>query len=262
MTSTNANNHNVRLRPPRDNDETAVRAAHHAMAPENFEFALGLKPDTAWPDYLRHLARQQAGVGLAADWVPATFLLADIDGQVVGRLSIRHRLNDWLLARGGHIGYGVLPSFRCRGIATEILRQGLIIARAVGIGRVLVTCDDTNIGSIRAIERCGGRLDRDWPTTSDSVAIRRYWIERLRGSAPPLAISGGRNGGHGPRADRRAGWSRSLFPKGATCRFLNSSEWSTREGATRRHARDSCPVATRDRRPPGPGPCGSGPPSQ
>ena len=62
-------------------------------------------------------------------------------------------------SQGGHIGYAVRPAHRRRGYATEILRQSLIIARAVGVDRVLVTCDDTNVGSSAVIEACGGVLD-------------------------------------------------------------------------------------------------------
>jgi predicted acetyltransferase len=92
-------------------------------------------------------------------------------------VSIRHRLNDWLLAHGGHIGYGILPEFRRQGFATQILEQSLIIARALGIDRALLTCDDDNIGSIRVIEGCGGHLDEQWPTTPGPVPMRRYWID-------------------------------------------------------------------------------------
>ncbi|HJT04064.1 MAG TPA: GNAT family N-acetyltransferase [Pseudonocardiaceae bacterium] len=70
----------------------------------------------------------------------------------MGRTSIRPSLNDWLLAYGGYIGYVVLPEFRRRGLATEILRQSAIVARALGVGRILLTCDEHNIGSIRVIE--------------------------------------------------------------------------------------------------------------
>ena len=68
----------------------------------------------------------------------------------------------------------MLPQFRRRGYATEILRQSLVVARAAGVDRVLVTCDDDNLGSIAVIERCGGRLDPYWPGDPNT---RRYWID-------------------------------------------------------------------------------------
>ena len=75
---------------------------------------------------------------------------------------------------GGHIGYAVRLQFRRRGFATAILRQSLAVARAMGIERPLVTCDDSNFGSISTIERCGGVLDR-----SEEALVQhklRYWI--------------------------------------------------------------------------------------
>jgi len=167
----------IRLRPPRVGDEQAVRAAQIALAEDDFGFALGLTPDTPWASYLERLAREQAGISVPPDRVPGTFLVAEVAGQLVGRASIRHELNDWLLAHAGHIGYGVLPEFRRRGFATQILEQSLIIARALGIDRVLVTCDDHNVGSAAVIERCGGRRDEQWPTTPGTVPKRRYWID-------------------------------------------------------------------------------------
>jgi predicted acetyltransferase len=172
-----ANNQRIRLRPPREGDEQAVRAAQIAMKDDDFGFASGLTPDTPWTSYLERLAREQAGIALAPDRVPGTFLLAEVAGQLVGRASVRYELNDWLLAHAGHIGYGVLPPFRRRGFATQMLEHSLIIARAFGVDRVLVTCDDHNVGSAAVIERCGGRRDEQWPTTPGAVPKRRYWID-------------------------------------------------------------------------------------
>lgn len=161
----------------RPDDELAFRAGHEAMATEDFPFGLGYSPDMNFDDYIKQLEDHRAGVNLPERFVPSTFLVAEVDGAIIGRTSIRHRLNEFLLAEGGHIGYGVLATRRRRGYATEILRQSLIIARSIGIDRVLVTCDDGNVGSIKAIEACGGRLENVVTTQDEQAPRRRYWID-------------------------------------------------------------------------------------
>jgi predicted acetyltransferase len=164
----------LRLRPPRTGDETAFRAAHQVMAAEDFTFGLGLGPAMAWSTYLNALSDHRTGRNLPAGMVPQTFLVADVAGEIVGRTSIRHELNETLERVGGHIGYCVLPRHRRRGYATQILRQSLIVARAAGVEQVLLICDDSNIGSRTVIEGCGGRLDS---VAGTEPPIRRYWID-------------------------------------------------------------------------------------
>jgi predicted acetyltransferase len=167
----------VRLRPLRLVDEAAFRAAHKVMAAEGVTFGFGLEPATRWSTYLKGMQDHRCGLNLAEGRVPATFLVADVAGAIVGRASIRHELNDRLMQEGGHIGYAVLPPYRRRGYATEILRQSLVIARANGVDRVLLTCDDDNTGSIAVIERCGGRLDSVIRLEHLAIPVRRYWID-------------------------------------------------------------------------------------
>jgi predicted acetyltransferase len=166
----------LRLRPLRRDDEAAFRAGHEAMAAEGFTFGLGLAPGLTWSAYLQLLADQRAGVNLADGLVPGTFLAADVDGEIVGRASIRYELNDFLRRQGGHIGYGVLRQHRRRGYATGILRQSLVIARAAGVEQVLVCCDDGNTGSAAVIEACGGKLDSVIVPMPAATPLRRYWI--------------------------------------------------------------------------------------
>ena len=165
----------LRLRPVTVDDEAVVLAAHEAMAAEDFPFALAFGEDEDFAGYVARLARLQRGEPPLGRYVASTFLLAEVDGDVVGRSSIRHELNDFLRHEGGHIGYCVLPHHRRRGYATEIMRQSLEIAHRHGIDRVLVTCDDDNIGSATIIERAGGVLE-DTVVNEAGGLTRRYWI--------------------------------------------------------------------------------------
>jgi predicted acetyltransferase len=167
----------LKLRPLRIEDEASFRAAHRAILPEGFTFGWALEEGTPWGAYLERLAEQRIGKNLPPGTVPATFLIADVAGRIVGRTSIRHTLNDHLERVGGHIGYAVLAQYRRRGYATEILRQSIIIARSVGVGRVLVTCDEDNIGSAAVIHANNGQLDNIVRTEPGRAAKRRYWID-------------------------------------------------------------------------------------
>ena len=165
------------FRPPVLSDEKHARQGHQELAQDRAEFLLDLERGTAWPVCLGRLESLRLGVDLPEDGAPVTFLVADAEGQAVGRVSIRHELNAYLAEVGGHIGYGVRPGFRRRGYATAIMRQSLAVASSIGLERVLVTCDDDNVGSAKVIENCGGVFENRAAGRDGSVPKRRYWVE-------------------------------------------------------------------------------------
>ncbi|MFT3925288.1 MAG: GNAT family N-acetyltransferase [Myxococcales bacterium] len=157
-------------------DEPQLIAAHRQMAAEHFDFALGYREGMPFADYLAALEDERNGRNLSAGHVPATFLVAMLGDTLVGRLSFRHSLNDHLSRVGGHVGFGVLPEYRCRGIATAMLRAGVELAAELDLTEVLVTCSETNYSSSRVIERCGGRYSHTYANPSVGIPKRHYWI--------------------------------------------------------------------------------------
>lgn len=166
----------LRLRQPRADDEKSLRHIHEQMRPEGFAFLLAEGP---WDEVLATIDNEARGVDLAPGRVRSEFLVAEVAGELVGRVSIRFALNDFLRREGGHIGYGVAPEHRGRSYAKAILRHA--VARLVedGTTEVLVTCDDSNRASAAVIEACGGVLE-DITEIAGGTLKRRYWIDAGR----------------------------------------------------------------------------------
>ena len=140
----------------------------------SFEYREGMSFETL----LGIMNNQSMGLNLNSGRVPATMLYAFLDGKIVGRSSIRHELNDFLKNLGGHVGYAVATNFRNRGIATEIMRQSINYCREVlKLKKILVTCDDDNLGSIKTIEKNNGILENKISEKDNGVLTRRYWID-------------------------------------------------------------------------------------
>jgi predicted acetyltransferase len=123
--------------------------------------------------YCANLEIKDAGGGRVPD---STFFCLDEErDRMVGAVNIRHDLNEAMLLSGGHIGDGVRPSERGKGIATQMIAMALDECRKLGIRKVLMVCDKENIASAKSIRRNGGILENE--VLVDGVTEQRYWIE-------------------------------------------------------------------------------------
>jgi predicted acetyltransferase len=176
--------HSLVLRLPREDEEREFLRAHRATSPEVPNFLHYYEEGMPLRRYLEVLDERARGEQLPPGHVPSTFLFAFDAARIVGRVSIRHELNDLLLRVAGHIGYAVVPEFRRRGFATAMLRRSIQIAyRNLGLAHVLLTCDDDNVGSIRTIEKNGGVLENVVTGPDLAKPKRRYWIDARRQAA-------------------------------------------------------------------------------
>lgn len=134
------------------------------------------KEGRSFEDFIQEQLNYEKGLNLPENWVPYTeFWLID-KNEFIGRVPIRHHLTEHLLKLGGHIGYYIRPSKRKMGYGKKILELALVEAKKLGLSKVLVTCDITNLGSQKIIERNKGVLENIIEIGKDKPLKRRYWI--------------------------------------------------------------------------------------
>lgn len=123
--------------------------------------------------YLENLELKEPKDGKVPDSV---FFLLDVDRNILqGAVNIRHYLNENLLQYAGHIGDGIRPSELRKGYATEMIRLALIECKKLGISKVLMVCDKSNIASAKSIIKNGGILENEF-LDEDGEVQQRFWI--------------------------------------------------------------------------------------
>jgi predicted acetyltransferase len=171
---------NLILRTVRPEDEAAFFLGLKEWDGEDLDwYTFAWKPGMSFLEMLQILRDEESGTDLPVGRVPATMLYGFIDGAIIGRVNIRHSLNERLRARGGHIGYSVAPRYRKKGYALEMLRQSLDYCKRLKLSSVMISCADSNVASWKIIEKNGGVLEDNVWDAEDKETIRRYWIRLL-----------------------------------------------------------------------------------
>jgi len=130
---------------------------------QTLEYCLNLEDE----EYAKNLGKAQV----------KTFLLIRVeDDKIVGALNIRFNFPEKMNSFSGNIGYGIRPSERRKGYNKINLYLGLIEAQKIGLDKVKLTCEASNLGSVRTIESLGGTLEKIEIDPYDGILTSVYWF--------------------------------------------------------------------------------------
>lgn len=109
-----------------------------------------------------------------------TFLLIrENDKKIVGVINIRWNLTDEMGRFATNIGYSIRPTMRRKGYNKINLYLGIIEAKKLGLSKVMLDCDATNIGSYKTMEALGGKLELKEIDPYDGVLTCLYSFDVL-----------------------------------------------------------------------------------
>lgn len=164
---------------PTERLHVAWLEAHAEWGPGLHEDGFGLSPSDevvsaeGFAAWIADLAKRSDPASTKVGQPQALFWWLVENARVLGGVALRVGDDDYV-QWAGHVGFGLRPSARGRGLGTWVLRSTLDQARALGLQRVLAVCAVDNAASAKTIERCGGVLEEVRPTPQGPA--RRYWI--------------------------------------------------------------------------------------
>ena len=140
---------------------------------ERYPFPMDF-PHHDFPALLSKLKNFELGIDLPEGFIASsTYWLVEGD-SLLGVSNLRHELTPALRHAGGHIGLGIRPSYRSKGLGKWLLANTLVKARERGITDVHVHCYKGNGPSAGMITANGGVLHSE--LQDGNAIVQRFVI--------------------------------------------------------------------------------------
>lgn len=138
------------------------------------EPCLGFANFSNYREWLEQQVRRRENLNLEPNEFPSIlYLVFNEFSQLIGISNFKTALPEELLR---HIGYAIRPNQRGKGYATELLRESLPLAKSMGLNKVLITCNESNVASAKVIEKNNGFFENNLYVENDKITVKRYWI--------------------------------------------------------------------------------------
>ena len=145
---------------------------------ENQEYGISASMGLASSDYSEWVEKIRNNALNGDDqWGKSLLYLCFHEDRLVGLLSIRYELPESLSWKYGDIGYGVRPSERQKGYATEMLGYALSVCKEKGMSKVILGCYKDNLASAATITKNGGVLTVENDNYEEDRISQYYQVE-------------------------------------------------------------------------------------
>ena len=149
-------------------DVNGAGALDKILSGQSFEEALDRCLNMKNEEYAKKYGRCQS----------KTFLLIrKNDNKLIGMINVRWNLTEEMKRFGGNIGYGIRPTERRKGYNKINLYLGLLEAKKIGLDKVMLDCETSNIASSKTMTSLGGILDRTEIDPYDGILTSVYYID-------------------------------------------------------------------------------------
>ena len=151
-----------------NSDVNGAGALDKILSGQSFEEALDRCLNMKNEEYAKKYGRCQS----------KTFLLIrKNDNKLIGMINVRWNLTEEMKRFGGNIGYGIRPTERRKGYNKINLYLGLLEAKKIGLDKVMLDCETSNIASSKTMTSLGGVLDRTEIDPYDGILTSVYYID-------------------------------------------------------------------------------------
>ena len=151
-----------------NSDVNGAGALDKILSGQSFEEALDRCLNMKNEEYAKKYGRCQS----------KTFLLIrKNDNKLIGMINVRWNLTEEMKRFGGNIGYGIRPTERRKGYNKINLYLGLLEAKKIGLDKVVLDCETSNIASSKTMISLGGVLDRTEIDPYDGILTSVYYID-------------------------------------------------------------------------------------